>query len=114
MQDGICVMQIMNKTYYENKKGRIISFTNSPQINKVRKALASEELLGEMFYAELNYYYDITENTYGFHGQKEKSYWSKIREHHYHYTINGLRKIVSLLYRCAIIQLNDGDVLYNE
>lgn len=107
---NLCYADHEQEPDYENKKGRIISFTNSPQINKVRKALASEELLGEMFYAELNYYYDITKTGIGFHGDTERKKVIGLRlgaslPLHYQWFKNS--KPIGTR---AIIQLNDGDV----
>ena len=69
---NLCYADANQEPDYENKKGRIISFAESPELNKIRNSLALPELFGEQFFAELNYYYDITKTGIGFHGDTER------------------------------------------
>ena len=71
---NLCYAEASQLPDYENKKGTIVSFKDTPCLQKIREKLP--ELLGEKakeLMAELNYYYDVKKCYIGYHGDTERS-----------------------------------------
>jgi hypothetical protein len=71
---NLCYGEEAQEPDYENKKGRVISFSQTPFLNKIRSQLPN--LVGDKgkgLLAELNYYYDISKCYIGWHGDTERA-----------------------------------------
>jgi len=70
---NLCYGEQTQEPDYANKKGRVVAFSSTPELNHVRKELGV--VFGDDFkglLAELNYYYDHTSTGIGFHGDGER------------------------------------------
>jgi len=69
---NLCYGDSEQEPDYDNKKGRILAFSNSPVLSSVRDTLSRYLSGARDLYAELNYYYDINKCGIGFHGDTER------------------------------------------
>lgn len=70
---NLCFDDKSQEPDYENKKGRIISFTETKYLNKIKKSLHKYFLnKSENLVADGNYYYDIDKCGIGYHGDSER------------------------------------------
>jgi len=70
---NLCYANENQEPDYENKKGRLISFKESPMLNKIRESLPLFiGDIGNNLFAELNYYYNIKSCYIGYHGDTER------------------------------------------
>ena len=71
---NLCYGETAQEPDYENKKGRVIPFSQVPYLSKIREQLPN--LVGDKgrgLLAELNYYYDISKCYIGYHGDTERA-----------------------------------------
>ena len=97
---------------YEEKKGRIIPFSDVPHLNKIREELPN--FIGhkvDKLFAEGNYYYDMKNTYIGFHGDSERKIVVALRlgtvSMPFHYQWFQKSKPIG---KRIIIDLNPGDV----
>jgi hypothetical protein len=70
---NLCFDEVGQEPDYENKKGRIIPFSDVPLLSMVRTKIG--EILGDKgrdLMVEGNYYYDISKCYIGYHGDAER------------------------------------------
>lgn len=106
---NLCYADEDQEPKYENGKGRVISFSSTLYIDKIRKKLRKYTGYSNLF-AELNYYYNINKCGIGFHGDSERKLVIGIRvgasvKLHYQWYKSHER----VGRRCKV-KLNDGDV----
>lgn len=70
---NLCFGDISQEPDYENKKGRVVAFSDMSLLNKVRDYINSTMLNDRIrLYGESNYYYDLKKCGIGFHGDSER------------------------------------------
>lgn len=70
---NLCFDEVAQEPDYKNGKGRIISYTSMPELDKIREKCKT--LFGKKFKnmkCESNYYYDISKTGIGYHGDSER------------------------------------------
>lgn len=67
---NLCFADDSQEPDYENKKGRIVSFSDTPNLKIVKSKI--ESLTDSKFVAEGNWYYDLNECGIGYHGDSER------------------------------------------
>jgi hypothetical protein len=107
---NLCFADYDQEPDYNNKKGRIINFTNMKYTNMVRDKL--ENILGskaKKLMGEGNYYYDVSKCGIGFHGDTERKKVVGVRlgasmslEYQWFYQGNPVGKRIKLM-------LDNGD-----
>jgi alkylated DNA repair dioxygenase AlkB len=108
---NLCFADTAQEPDYERKRGRVVPFSSTPQLAKVRAGLG--ELLGsagQTLLAEGNYYYDTKQCYIGWHGDTERRKVVGVRlgasmPLAFHWYLHSER--VGTLYQ---VNLNHGDV----
>ena len=70
---NLCFGEIKQEPNYEEKKGRVVAYTEVPLLDRLRRKIpAVLGTIGENLVAEGNYYYDLSKCGIGYHGDTER------------------------------------------